>query len=221
MKHNGIENILKALADQKQVGTRFIVAIAGAPGSGKSTFANALQNALNEQRVGQAEILPMDGFHLDNSVLIARDQLAHKGAPNTFDIDGFATMLARIRAADKDVIVPVFDRDMDVARAGCRVIGTDVNIVIVEGNYLLLDRPEWQRLAGNYDLTIGLDVDLETLEQRLVQRWIDQGMTTTDAKNRAHGNDMTNVATVINEGLPADITISTSKADGVVMKETK
>jgi pantothenate kinase len=203
-----LDTILRAISGQFQTGTRFIVAIAGPPASGKSTFAEMLQQALNAQRAGQSEILPMDGFHFDNAVLSSRGQLAQKGAPQTFDIDSFAATLSRIRSAEKDVVVPVFDRDLDLARAGGRVIGATVDVIIVEGNYLMLNRPEWLQLATNYDLTIGLDVAQDVLEHRLIQRWVDQGMALPEAENRARGNDMANAATVIRESLPADITIA-------------
>ncbi|MBL4766687.1 MAG: hypothetical protein JKY94_03105 [Rhodobacteraceae bacterium] len=202
-----LDRVLQAIAQQHRAGTRFIVALAGPPAVGKSTFANRLQKALNTQRHGRAEILPMDGFHLDNAVLCDQDQLAQKGAPQTFDVDGFGSTLARIRAADMDVVVPVFDRDLDMARAGGRVIGVKVDVIIIEGNYLLLKRAAWRRLVPNYDLTINLSVAQDVLELRLIQRWLDQGMARPDAENRARGNDMTNASTVIRESLAADITI--------------
>ena len=202
-----VDRVLQAIAHKKQAGSRFIVALAGPPAAGKSTFADMVQKALNIQTPGAAEILPMDGFHLDNAVLAQRGILAKKGAPQTFDSDGFAAILTRLRAADKDVVVPVFDRDLDVARAGGRVIAVTADVIIVEGNYLLLNRAEWRQLLPFYDLTVSLTVGQGVLEHRLIQRWVDQGMTQADAEDRARGNDMTNVSTVIRESLPADLTI--------------
>ena len=101
---------------------RYVFAIAGAPGSGKSTLAETLLAALEAEAPGAAALMPMDGFHLDNAVLDARGLRARKGAPETFDVDGLSVALDRVRAADRPVAVPVFDRVLDLARAGAVVI---------------------------------------------------------------------------------------------------
>lgn len=209
-----VDTIAKAIVSHKQPGQRFIVAIAGAPGAGKSTLADALCDRLNRNDASCAVVLPMDGFHLDNAILEARDILAIKGAAETFDADGFTALLNRIRPGDKDVIVPVFDRKLDVARAGGKFISATTEIIIVEGNYLLLDRPEWSQAAGFIDLSIFLDVPIETLEKRLVQRWLDYGLELPAAINRAQSNDIKNAATVIQNSLPADIRL-TSTDNGI------
>lgn len=200
-----VDTVAKAIAERKQPGQRFIVAIAGAPGAGKSTLADALCDRLNRADGYCAAVLPMDGFHLDNAILEERDLLAVKGAPQTFDADGFAALLNRICPGDKDVIIPVFDRDLDIARAGGRLISAAVEIVIVEGNYLLLDRAEWAQLVDFFDLSVSLDVPIETLEKRLIQRWLDHGLDPDAANKRARGNDITNAKLVIRNSLPADI----------------
>src|ERR1700712_3027780 len=81
-------------------GSRRIIAIAGAPGSGKSTTAEAVKERINAIRPGHADILPMDGYHFDDMVLNARGDRARKGAPHTFDLDGFGVMLERLRRDD-------------------------------------------------------------------------------------------------------------------------
>ena len=205
-----VETITKEIALKKRAGLRFIVAITGAPGAGKSTLAEALLGSLNQVNASLAAILPMDGFHLDNAILKARGILEKKGAPETFDIEGFASVLARIRSGDRDVIVPVFDRELDVARAGARLIKAATEVIIVEGNYLLLDRQEWAQPARNYDLTVFLDVLMVTLEQRLVKRWRDHDMDREAAILRAQGNDIPNAITVIEQSRKADIRIVTA-----------
>ena len=87
-----------------------LVAIAGPPASGKSTLAENLVTSLNRELNAEASVvLPMDGFHLDNVLLDCMDARARKGAPHTFDIDGFTVMLQRVSTSKNDVIVPVFD----------------------------------------------------------------------------------------------------------------
>ena len=89
---------------------RFILALTGPPGVGKSTLSDALVQEF-ERRGQSAAIVPMDGFHLDNSVLQERGLMARKGAPFTFDADGYAALLRRLRdERDQDIAVPVFDR---------------------------------------------------------------------------------------------------------------
>lgn len=168
---------------------RLMVAIAGAPGSGKSAFAEALLALLPEDT---GLVVPMDGFHYDNAVLEARGLLPRKGAPETFDFDGFRHLLERLRRADADVAVPLFDRKADLARAGAALVPAEAKFVLVEGNYLLFDESPWYGLSPLFDLTVWLDTPAEELERRLIQRWIDHGMTAEAARTRTFSNDLPN-----------------------------
>ena len=96
---------------------------------------------------GEAALMPMDGYHFDNAILVERGLLPRKGAPQTFDVDGLARDLERLRAGGREVVVPVFDRTLDLARAGARVDPPGAPGGLVEGNYLLLDQPPWGGLA--------------------------------------------------------------------------
>lgn len=182
---------------------RLVLAVAGAPGSGKSTLAEALVDALG----AGATILPMDGYHLDNAILDARGLRARKGAPQTFAADRLAQDLARIRRDDQGVLVPVFDRDLDVSRAFARAITPDDRIIVTEGNYLLLEDAPWRDMAGHFDLTIFLDVPEPILARRLVQRWLDHGHTPEAAQARAEGNDLPNARLVLARSRPADLVL--------------
>jgi pantothenate kinase len=195
---------------------RFVVAVAGAPGSGKSTLAEQLVVQLNAEGHGPAEVLPMDGYHLDNTVLDARGWRAVKGAPQTFDAAGFAVMLKRIRDAHAPVVVPVFDRSIDIARAGARVIGTDVRIVVVEGNYLLLDDPAWSVNRACFDLSLFLDVPVAILEERLIERWLTYGLSRDAAEARARGNDLTNGRLVASRSVDADFRITMDEGSDTI-----
>jgi pantothenate kinase len=186
---------------------RFIAGIAGPPGSGKSTLAENLLCELNTARPGCAALVPMDGFHFDNAVIEPLGLLPRKGAPQTFDAEGFVAALARIRAGTGDVAVPVFDRTMDLARAGAALVKRTNPIVIVEGNYLLLDAPVWRDCAGLMDLTVFLRVPEDVLEARLVQRWLDHGLAPGAARQRALSNDIPNARLVAEGSLPADIVV--------------
>lgn len=199
-----IASIAAAIFKRAARAERFIVAIAGPPGSGKSTLAERLHEVLPE---GKSAVVPMDGFHFDDIVLNSRGLRARKGAPETFDYAGFAALLRRIRAREPEVAIPVFDRSMELSRAGAAIVDSDVKFVLVEGNYLLLDEEPWTRLAGLFDRTVYLDVPRGELAHRLVQRWIDHGLSEQAARERAFSNDMVNVQRVEDRRRTADTVI--------------
>lgn len=200
-----------ALADvlaQRLGPGRRIVAIAGAPGAGKSTLAEALVDDLNARAPGSTALFPMDGFHFDDLHLVPAGLRPRKGAPETFDVAGYAHALRRLRAADEPyVAVPVFDRTLEIARAGARLIPAEARIVVTEGNYLLLDRAPWSDLAPLFDLTVFLAVPEAELERRLIARWTGLGLAEAEARAKALGNDIPNARLVAGSSRPADIVL--------------
>ena len=176
--------------------TRSITALAGPPTAGKSTLAERLCDDLNAEDPGSAEILPMDGFHFDDAVLNAKGWRDRKGAPHTFDALGFAHLLGRLRKnAEDDIAVPVFDRSIEISRAGARLISKQVRHLITEGNYLLLADPPWSELAAVFDTTVLVDVPLEEIERRCLDRWRD--MAEDAMKVQIYGNDLPNARLVL------------------------
>jgi fructokinase len=182
---------------------RVLAAIAGPPGSGKSTLAAAVARRLVAQRVA-AEVVPMDGFHLDNAVLDRRGLRRRKGAPETFDAAGFVHLVRRLRAGG-EVVVPAFDRARDIAIAGAQVVPDACRAVIVEGNYLLYDAPPWSELAAFWDLTVRLSPPEAELRSRLIQRWLDHGLSRAAATRRAEDNDLPNARAIMARALPAQM----------------
>lgn len=200
-----LDGLAERLAASQGPGRR-IVAVAGAPGSGKSHVADALAARL-AGRIA-TDVLPMDGFHYDDILLEARGHRSRKGAPHTFDVDGLAAMLARLRADDgRDVAVPVFDRSIEIARAGARIIAADTRLVIVEGNYLLLDDPAWAPLAPQFDLTAFLSVPETELARRLRARWEGYGLGPAEVVAKLEENDLPNARRVVHGSRPADFII--------------
>ncbi len=189
---------------------RLIVAIAGPPGAGKSTISEYLRDAINKGGVGPAVIVPMDGFHLDNAILDERGLRSRKGSPPTFDCAGFAALLGRLKNASEDVVIPAFDRTLDLARAGAAIVRADHKILLVEGNYLLLDQEPWTELASFFDMTIFLEVPFSELERRLIQRWLDHGHTEDAARQRALSNDIPNAELVVSSSRDANYIVTTA-----------
>jgi pantothenate kinase len=183
---------------------RYLVALAGPPGAGKSSLAEALLAECDAAAPGRAALVPMDGYHYDNAVLDERGLRARKGAPATFDVDALARDLERIRQG-REVAVPVFDRGLDLARASARLVGPERSLVIVEGNYLLLDAAPWSDLSSVFDRTLLLTADLETLRRRLVRRWLDHGHDPDAAAARAEDNDLANARLVLAQSRAPDL----------------
>ena len=151
-------------------------------------------------------MIPMDGFHLDNRLLDARGLRHRKGAPETFDAEGFIALMCRVKDGG-EVVYPLFDRTRDLAVAGAAAIGADCDLAIIEGNYLLFDEAPWEALAPLWDISIWYDVPEAILLERCVQRWLDHGHTPEDARARAEGNDMANARRIADARLPADVTL--------------
>lgn len=196
------QTVLDAIVKRGAGKDRCIVAIAGPPGAGKSTLSHDLVRQLPPQT---AMVLEMDGFHYDNAVLNELGLRARKGAPETFDFEGFAAILRRIRQMEPRVAIPVFDRPADLARAGAAIIPLEMKFVVVEGNYLLLDETPWTALEQYFDLTIFLDVPREELRRRLRQRWLDLGDPVEKAEHWVTTNDMPNVDRVLSHRRGADL----------------
>jgi len=202
-----------ALADRVATASagrsRFVVALAGPPGAGKSTLASALQRELIE-RGETPVIVPMDGFHFDDALLGPRGDLPRKGAPHTFDAGGYAALLRRIRDTSGDEIaIPVFDRDLELSRAGARLVTRSHRVIITEGNYLLLEERPWSGLAPLFDMTVMVACDVDLLRERLVGRWTGHGHDRASAQARASDNDLPNAELVMRASRPADTTYLT------------
>ena len=183
-------------------GGRFITALAGPPGAGKSTLAEAVVLALGPG----ARVVPMDGFHYDDAVLNARGMRARKGAPETFDAIGFLHLMRRLRDED-EVAIPVFDRSLELSRAAADIVGPQDRLLVVEGNYLLLDEAPWTGLAPFFDLTAFIDVSEAELDRRLLARWAHFGKTPEQARAWIDGNDMPNIRRVIQGSRAADVRV--------------
>jgi len=199
------EELVALVLAAPRAGGRCLVALAGPPASGKSTQAEMLANRLNEEGC-VAQVLPMDGFHLHNEILVERGLLNRKGSPETFDMRGLLHLVTRLHD-ESDVYFPTFDRSRDIAIAAAGCVDKACNTVIIEGNYLLFDKPGWRDLRPHWDLALRLDVPEVTLKRRLLDRWLSYGLSPEQARRRAEENDLANAKLIETFALHADITI--------------
>lgn len=184
---------------------RFLVAIAGAPGSGKTTTAKAVQQQLNDNETTVA-LLSMDGFHLPRATLDKlpnrEEAYQRRGAPWTFDVELFLKFTRHLRAWADTVpahetpalYAPTFDHHTKDPVENGTTIDQSASIVILEGNYLLLDKEEWREVADLVDLCIFINVDLGIAQDRLARRHVEAGIEKTldDGYARVNGNDYLN-----------------------------
>ncbi len=203
--------VLTEIEARREHQNRLLVAITGAPASGKSTLSAELLRRLGLKKIS-AVVVPMDGFHLDNSILDEMGMRARKGSPETFDSDGFIQMIRRIRDR-RPVYYPEFDRTRDIAIAGKGLVPADCEVIIVEGNYLMFDETPWRELAPLWDLTIRWEIALPQLRARLIQRWLSLNHSRTNAIRKVEGNDIPNAERVINAALPCDISLKANGTD--------
>lgn len=146
-------------------GERRILGVAGTPGAGKSTVSDALLAALGDDAV----LVGMDGFHLANEELVRLGRRDRKGAPDTFDVEGYIALLDRIRAGH-EVYAPRFDRTLEESIGSAVLVPAGVPLVITEGNYLLHDEFGWDAVASRLDEVWFLDIDSPARRERLVAR---------------------------------------------------
>ncbi|RAO66534.1 uncharacterized protein BHQ10_002546 [Talaromyces amestolkiae] len=220
-----VANIIHTNAKNNHRG-RYVVAIAGAPGSGKSTMADGvLRHIRNLSPKVQAVAISMDGFHFPRSVLDQfpnrEEAYTRRGAPWTFDAARCVDFVRRLRVfADtvpigdgksKEVLyAPSFSHADKDPVSDAITISDNYSIIIIEGNYLLLDEPQWREITVFVDLRIFIQVDLREVRERLARRHVDSGIGKChqDALLRVDGNDYVNGVTIHEKLLVPDIVVT-------------
>ncbi len=192
---------LTRLANSLLTGRRRILGIAGAPGSGKSVLAMALVERLGSG----AAYVPMDGFHLADVELSRQGLVNHKGAPETFDAWGYAALLDRVRSGPSyPVYAPAFERELEQPIAGAIAIAPDTEVIITEGNYLLLDRPEWRAVRSQLDEVWYVFTDDRLRRARLLARHVAYGKGNQEATEWVERVDESNARLIVAKRHSAD-----------------
>jgi pantothenate kinase len=201
----GLTARLLTAADAKP--GRFVLGITGPPGAGKSTLAGALvARVVDEGR--KAGLAPLDGFHLSNETLDSLGLLSVKGAPETFDAEGFVGYLRRLRDDPRTTVLwPDFDRREERAVPDAISIVASTRLVITEGNYLLLEQPPWHEVRKLLDQAWYLDVPTEILRRRLIDRAMAYGRPADHAVRHVDGSDLRNAELIARTKHLADMII--------------
>lgn len=189
-------------------GRRYLLGVAGIPGSGKSTFASQLLSFIDELRPNVTRLVPMDGYHLSNEKLKEAGLSSRKGSPETFDAQAYVALLQQAQLVDSNLHFPMYDRKQHTAvlRDDTKSkIDSQIRIVLTEGNYLLLRKTPWYTLRHVLDQCWFLHTDPEVAERWLINRHVQGGRSEQEARQRYDHNDGPNSYEILSDSREPDM----------------
>jgi pantothenate kinase len=197
---------LVARAERLLAGTdrRVLIGLAGAPGTGKTTLAEMLVARLGG--FPRAAHVPMDGFHFAKAELARLGRSDRMGAPDTFDVDGYAVLLHRIRRG-QTVWAPNFERTLEQPLAQAIPVLADTQVVVSEGNYLLLPEAEWRVVRAQFDEVWFCHVNAAERLRRLIARHVAFGKSRAEARAWVLRSDERNAELVASTAHSADLIV--------------
>lgn len=194
-------------ADLATRGRRSLLGITGAPAAGKSAYAEQLTAKLSADG-HKVALVPMDGYHLAQSVLEELGLADVKGAPHTFDSHGFVALLKRLKEApDEQIWVPRFERELEDSIAAGIGVAPEVTLVVTEGNYLLLDEMPWATVRTLLDQCWYVEVPEQLRHARLEARHRRFGRSPEEARERTFGSDERNARLIAATAAAADAVV--------------
>jgi pantothenate kinase len=204
-----IKDLARKLAGTKR--GRVMIGIAGGPGAGKSRLAAAVCDACWPGL--KAQVIPMDGFHMEQKKLQKLGLAGDKGAPHTFEAEKFIEFVARLRTAKRAMPGPAYSREIEDVIPDAYVVSGKDRLLIVEGNYLLLNKEPWRVLRDLFDLTIFVSLNRRVARERLMKRHAEHGLF-SEAHIRRHVEevDMENFDLVAKSAPRADIILDINDA---------
>ncbi len=202
----------KMTALKKAKGRRILVMLAAPPGAGKTTLSTFLSRLSREREgVSPVQAIGMDGFHRRQACLVShftfRDgkripMVEVKGAPETFDLEKLTEAVKKAASGEK-CPWPAYDRLLHDPVENA--VTVDGDIVLLEGNYLLLDEDGWRELKAFADYTVSVRSGESLLRARLIERRMKTGVDRERAVRFVDFSDMPNVRLCLEKSLPADL----------------
>ena len=196
---------------QKEKQKRLLVLLAAPPGAGKTTLSLFLEYLSNQDKaLTPIQAIGIDGFHRYQDYLdthyIVRDEKRIcmkdvKGCPETFDVEKLIEKIKEVQS--QDTYFPLYNRVLHNPEENKVFVNHD--IVLIEGNYLLLNEPLWKDIRFLFDDTIFIKAQRAELEKRLIQRKMLGGIPYHQAKQFYQNSDGVNVKRVLNHSLQAHI----------------
>lgn len=189
---------------------RYMLGITGSPGSGKSTLASLLVEEVNKRaKKTICALVPMDGFHMRNKKLLELGLRDLKGIPDTFEAESFVSLLAELEGVPKKaVFCPAFDRSIEEPIEKAIEIKPEHTALIIEGNYLLLEKAPWNKVRKLLDEVWFIDASLDAILPRLIERHVAGGKTTDGALDKVNSTDLPNARLIEETRQFADRVIS-------------
>ncbi len=205
--------------------TRILAAVAGPPGSGKTAFATLLVAVINaERRCEEAALVQQDGWHYPN-VYLDSHMVQHngeeitlrrlKGSPETYDTESIYAFLKRCKAGDQ-IEYPVYSRQLHDPIPNAGRITANHHIVVLEGNYWLLQENPWHQFQALFDVRILLTTPQKELVEGLRQRHLRGGKTLEAANRLIASVDLPNIERVANNSVPAEIIVQKTDSRNIL-----
>lgn len=211
----------------KKKNGKFIVFLAAPPGTGKSTLSLFLEKLSKEDsKLESIQALSLDGFHYTNNYLkttFFKDKNSRKislyerkGSPETFDIETFKIYIKKIKE-ERDVKWPIYDRKLH--NPVMNVDDIKSKILLIEGNWLLLNEEKWKEVGRECDYSIFIEADSKLLKERLISRKKNGGLTEQEAEEFYLKSDFLNIERVIKKRKKCDLTLEMLETGEYKIKE--